>query len=59
TYNMFFHLEHHHYPRVPVSRLHILAQRLDSASPTFAATARRVIWEPKGAGRLQAGQRAE
>lgn len=59
TYNMFFHLEHHHYPRVPVSRLHILAQRLDSASPTFAATARRVIWEPKGAGRLQAEQGAE
>lgn len=47
TYNMFFHLEHHHYPRVPVSRLHRLAARLDAASPAYAAAARRVVWEPR------------
>lgn len=46
TYNMFFHLEHHHYPRVPVARLHLLAARLDAASPAFRAAIRPVVWEP-------------
>lgn len=57
TYNMFFHLEHHHYPRVPVSRLPILAARLDAASPAFAAAARRVIPEPGGGPRPSAAAR--
>jgi fatty acid desaturase len=32
TFNMFFHLEHHLFPRVPTARLHILARRIDAAS---------------------------
>jgi fatty acid desaturase len=43
TYNMFFHLEHHLFPGVPVKRLGLLARRLDAALPTLAAHARRVI----------------
>jgi fatty acid desaturase len=30
---MFFHVEHHLFPRVPTRRLAILARRLDAASP--------------------------
>jgi len=33
---MFFHLEHHLYPRVPTCHLPILAQRLDRAVPELA-----------------------
>ena len=33
TFSMFFHLEHHLFPRVPTARLHILARRLDAAAP--------------------------
>lgn len=37
SYNMFFHLEHHLYPAVPVSRLPRLAQRIDAAKPGLQA----------------------
>jgi fatty acid desaturase len=43
TYNMFFHLEHHLFPAVPVKRLGRLAERLDAAAPAIAAKARRVL----------------
>lgn len=43
TYNMFFHLEHHLFPKVPVRRLPRLATRIDSASPGFSRKAKRVI----------------
>lgn len=43
TYNMFFHLEHHLFPAVPVKRLGLLATRLDAAAPEIAARARRVL----------------
>jgi fatty acid desaturase len=43
TYNMFFHLEHHLFPAVPVKRLGRLAARLDAAAPDLAASARRVL----------------
>ena len=43
TYNMFFHLEHHMFPGVPVKRLPQLAERLDRAFPQIAAAARRVV----------------
>ena len=43
TYNMFFHLEHHLFPAVPVKRLHRLAARLDAAVPEIAARAKRVL----------------
>jgi len=33
TYNMFYHVEHHLYPKVPTCRLMILAERLDEAAP--------------------------
>jgi fatty acid desaturase len=33
TYGMFFHLEHHLFPRVPTSRLSVLASRLDQTVP--------------------------
>ncbi|NOY61775.1 MAG: fatty acid desaturase [Gammaproteobacteria bacterium] len=33
TYNMFYHLEHHLYPKVPTFRLRILAKRLDKVAP--------------------------
>jgi fatty acid desaturase len=45
TYNMFFHLEHHLFPAVPVKRLGRLAERLDAAVPAIAPRARRVIGE--------------
>lgn len=43
TYNMFFHLEHHLFPAVPVKRLGRLAARIDGAAPEFARRARRVV----------------
>ena len=32
SYNMFYHLEHHLFPKVPVSKMRELARRLDSAA---------------------------
>lgn len=46
SYNMFFHLEHHLFPGVPVKRLGMLATRIDAAIPGIAASARRVIPAP-------------
>lgn len=43
TYNMFFHLEHHLFPAVPVKRLHRLAARMDAVAPEVAARAGRVL----------------
>lgn len=43
TYNMFFHLEHHLFPAVPVKRLGQLALRLDAAVPETMARARSVL----------------
>ena len=43
SYNMFFHLEHHLFPGVPVSRLPELARRLDTAAPWVANSAGRVL----------------
>jgi fatty acid desaturase len=43
TYNMFFHLEHHLFPAVPVKRLARLARRMDAAAPEVAARAGRVL----------------
>lgn len=37
TYNMFFHIEHHLYPRVPTRNLHLLAARLDRKAPGLAS----------------------
>jgi fatty acid desaturase len=34
--DMFFHIEHHLFPRVPTKRLPILAERLDRAAPELA-----------------------
>lgn len=36
TYNMFYHVEHHLFPRVPTCKLQILAMRLDSVAPWLA-----------------------
>lgn len=47
TYNMFFHLEHHLYPAVPVRRLGRLAAHIDAAAPELARRARRVIALPR------------
>lgn len=43
TYNMFFHLEHHLFPAVPVKRLGRLARRVDQVAPQIAARAGRVL----------------
>jgi fatty acid desaturase len=43
SYNMFFHLEHHLFPAVPVKRLGRLAQRIDAVAPEIAARAKRVL----------------
>ncbi|GAA4042856.1 hypothetical protein GCM10022281_25050 [Sphingomonas rosea] len=43
SYNMFFHLEHHLFPAVPVKRLARLADRIDAAVPAYAIQARRVL----------------
>ncbi len=47
SYNMFFHLEHHTFPAVPVKRLATLAERLDKAFPAFIARAQRVVPGPE------------
>jgi len=36
-YNMFLHTEHHLYPAVPTCRLHVLATRIDTATPMYRA----------------------
>ena len=46
TYNMFFHLEHHLFPGVPVKRLGRLADRIDRAAPALTSGARRVLPNP-------------
>jgi fatty acid desaturase len=33
SFSMFYHLEHHLFPRVPTCRLHLLGRRLDVAAP--------------------------
>lgn len=43
SYNMFFHLEHHLFPGVPVKRLPELARRLEVLEPAFATAIRPVI----------------
>ncbi|RSX35353.1 fatty acid desaturase [Sphingomonas koreensis] len=43
SYNMFFHLEHHLFPAVPVSRLPTLAARIDAAAPKLAKRLRMVV----------------
>jgi fatty acid desaturase len=35
SYNMFFHLEHHLFPKVPVSRMSELAERLDAKASSL------------------------
>ena len=47
SYSMFFHLEHHLFPAVPVRRLSLLAARLDAAVPELAANAPRVVARPR------------
>ena len=49
AYLMFYHREHHLFPKVPVSRLPKLAARLDRDAPGYAASRAPVIpWlEPK------------
>jgi fatty acid desaturase len=37
SFEMFFHLEHHLFPKVPTSHLPRLADRLDSAAPELQA----------------------
>jgi fatty acid desaturase len=46
SYGMFFHLEHHLFPAVPVSRLGRLAARLDAAVPELPASAKPVLALP-------------
>ncbi len=36
AFGMFFHVEHHLFPRVPTRRLPVLAERLDLAAPELA-----------------------
>ncbi|MBV7260266.1 fatty acid desaturase [Erythrobacter sp. WH158] len=43
SYNMFFHLEHHLFPGVPVKRLPELADRLEAVEPAFAKAIRPVL----------------
>ena len=49
SYNMFYHLEHHLFPGVPVKRLGWLAARIDVAIPIVARRARHVVPLPKRA----------
>lgn len=51
AYLMFYHREHHLFPRVPVHRLPILAERLDRGVPGYAAARLPVVpfLEPKEA----------
>lgn len=46
VYSMFFHLEHHLFPAVPVRRLARLAARIDVAAPDIAIRAKRVVAWP-------------
>jgi fatty acid desaturase len=48
SYNMFFHLEHHLFPGVPVKRLGVLAKRLDVAWPKIPRQAKMVVPQPVG-----------
>ncbi len=43
AYLMFYHREHHLFPRVPVRRLPILAERLDRGVPGYAAERMPVV----------------
>ena len=43
AYQMFYHREHHLFPKVPVSRLPDLARRLDAQVPGYAAAHRPVL----------------
>ncbi|MEM7720529.1 MAG: fatty acid desaturase [Pseudomonadota bacterium] len=43
AYLMFYHREHHLYPRVPVRRLPVLAERLDRGVPGYSAERLPVI----------------
>ena len=43
SYNMFFHLEHHLFPAVPVKRLPSLAGRIDRLAPWIERRAGRVV----------------
>ncbi|WP_415921381.1 fatty acid desaturase [Tateyamaria sp. SN6-1] len=43
AYLMFYHREHHLFPRVPVSRLPVLADRLDADVPGYAASRAPVV----------------
>jgi fatty acid desaturase len=36
AFDMFYHLEHHLYPKVPTCHLHVLAKRLDHAAPELS-----------------------
>lgn len=50
AYQMFYHREHHLFPKVPVSRLNVLARRLDAEVPGYASSLRPVLGGA-GAGR--------
>jgi fatty acid desaturase len=43
AYQMFYHREHHLFPKVPVSRLKHLARRLDDTVPGYAASRQPVV----------------
>jgi fatty acid desaturase len=43
AYQMFYHREHHLFPKVPVSRLQELARRLDAEVPGYATSRRPVL----------------
>lgn len=43
AYLMFYHREHHLFPRVPVHRLPVLAERLDRGMPGYAASRLPVV----------------
>lgn len=43
AYQMFYHREHHLFPKVPVSRLKELAQRLDETVPGYANGRRPIV----------------
>lgn len=43
AYHMFYHREHHLFPRVPVSRLPELGRRLDTQVPGYAAARQPVL----------------
>lgn len=50
AYLMFYHREHHLFPRVPVSRLPRLAARLDAQVPGYAAARAPIValWDQRG-----------